>query len=364
MPALSERMVMHVAFFTPPAPGHVNPVLPLVAELVRRGHRVSYAVGRAMAGAVRSAGAEPVPLPSDIPESTLAATGFTAQDLAAILESVHDVMSTDLPVLHGHFRADPPEVFCFDPINSFDFADQRLLAAQQALADFAADNGLGALPDTMNEVPAPLNLVLVPKEFQPGGDTFDERFRFVGPSPRPEDATSWQPPESGRPLVYISLGTAFNERPEFYRTCMEAFADGRWDVALSAGSRVDPAALGALPDNVDVRAHFPQQAVLSRAGAFISHCGMGSTMESLVAGVPLVAVPQVPEQHSNARRVEELGLGRILAEATAESIRATVESVAADAEIRGNLDAMRRMVRAGGGAVAAADALEEYGGER
>ena len=33
---------MHFAFVSIPAYGHVNPTLPLVAELVSRGHRVTY----------------------------------------------------------------------------------------------------------------------------------------------------------------------------------------------------------------------------------------------------------------------------------------------------------------------------------
>lgn len=38
-------MGKHFAFVAPPAFGHVNPTLPLVEELVSRGHRVSYATG-------------------------------------------------------------------------------------------------------------------------------------------------------------------------------------------------------------------------------------------------------------------------------------------------------------------------------
>jgi UDP:flavonoid glycosyltransferase YjiC (YdhE family) len=39
---------------------------------------------------------------------------------------------------------------------------------------------------------------------------------------------------------------------------------------------------------------------------------MNSTMESLYFAVPLVAFPLQPEQEANARRVEDLGLGRRL----------------------------------------------------
>ena len=51
------------------------------------------------------------------------------------------------------------------------------------------------------------------KEFQPFGETFDETFKFVGPSISTQlkkegfDFTSIE----GKSLIYISLGTVFNE---------------------------------------------------------------------------------------------------------------------------------------------------------
>jgi len=45
--------------------------------------------------------------------------------------------------------------------------------------------------------------------------------------------------------------------------------------------------------------------VLRHARAFLSHAGMNSTMEALHYGVPLVALPQMPEQAANADRVVE-----------------------------------------------------------
>jgi UDP:flavonoid glycosyltransferase YjiC (YdhE family) len=70
---------------------------------------------------------------------------------------------------------------------------------------------------------------------------------------------------------------------------------------------VDPAALGPIPPNVEVHAHVPQLAVLRRARVFVTPAGMGSTMESLYFGVPMVAVPQMAEQwqrrpHRRGRR--------------------------------------------------------------
>lgn len=53
----------HIAMVAPPAHGHVNPSLPVVAELVARGHRVSYAVPAPFADTVAGVGATPSSTP-------------------------------------------------------------------------------------------------------------------------------------------------------------------------------------------------------------------------------------------------------------------------------------------------------------
>merc|ERR1712039_310770 len=46
------------------------------------------------------------------------------------------------------------------------------------------------------------------------------------------------------------------------------------------------------------------------AHAFITHGGFNSLQESLMAGVPLIAVPQAVDQPANARKIESSGWGR------------------------------------------------------
>ncbi|GAA1397529.1 hypothetical protein GCM10009639_35080 [Kitasatospora putterlickiae] len=207
-----------------------------------------------------------------------------------------------------------------------------------------------------------LNLVFVPREFQPAADGFDERFHFIGPSMGGrEQSEQWSPPDPDAPLLYVSLGTVFKGRPEFYRACVDAVSDGPWQVAMTVGD-TDAAALGALPSRVQVRPRFPQPAVRRHAAAFVSHAGMNSVMEALDYGVGLVAVSRTPEQAANAARLSELGLGEHLDAdlVSAEALRAAVSRVASDPAVRGNLAEMRHAVQRSGGATRGADVIEHY----
>ena len=66
----------------------------------------------------------------------------------------------------------------------------------------------------------------------------------------------------------------------------------------------------ALPSNVLIRSSVPQVAMLDKfADVFISHAGFNSLQESLMAGVPLVAVPQAVDQPANAIKVQQCSWG-------------------------------------------------------
>jgi MGT family glycosyltransferase len=394
-------MKKHLAFVNAPAPGHVNPTLPLVEELVRRGHRISYATGSSMLGRVEAAGADPVALPSELPTPP-PTVDFTPETLALMLEHFLADAQQTFPRMIEQFEHDRPDAVCYDMLtftgrmlanklglpaialvpnfaanenfslqdkfmpDSFDLEHPKLVEFRKRMQDFAEQYGVTVDPRPMGGTPAALNLVFIPKQFQLAAETFDERFRFLGPSIGAREHEQWQPARPDTPVLFISLGTAFNNRPDFYRMCFEAFGDNgpdpTWQVAMSVGDHVDSAELGQAPANFDVRASFPQPAVLQHARVFLSHTGMNSTMESLYYGVPLVAVPQMPEQFANASRTEELGLGRRLLteEITAEQLRTTADEVAGNEEIRAHVVEMQRLVRDSGGAVAGADALEEH----
>ncbi|MFF1823626.1 nucleotide disphospho-sugar-binding domain-containing protein [Kribbella sp. NPDC058245] len=206
-------------------------------------------------------------------------------------------------------------------------------------------------------VPEDLNLVFMPREFQYAGDTFDARYHFIGPSRRTDSAAGWEPPTGDRRLLFISLGTTFNSNPGFFRSCFEAFGDTDWNVVMAIGTKVTAADLGTVPDNFDVRPFFPQQAVLEHAAAFVTHAGMNSVMEGAWHQVPMAAVPQMPEQAANARRISQLDLGTIVGDG---GLREAVDAVADDPKIKAGLVAGRRAIDNAGGADAGVDAIEKY----
>ena len=382
-------------FVTPPFPGHVFPVLPLVRELVSRGHRVSYVTSPALADQVKVAGAQVVELDFELVGGP--PKEISVDTLLTMLNAYLDVAEPAFPGLLERFRGEQVDLVCFDsvivapllagalgvPTVSLvpSLASNEHFSPAEVLPGFSPSHpGIAALGARIGRVasrydidipvhhlvgggfPSELKLVLIPREFQIAGDAFDDTYRFIGPSAdHRSDEWLWQPTHGNAPVLLISLGTQFTERPEFFATCVAAFGDTRWHVVMSIGDRTDPGSLGPIPDNFEVAKSVPQPAVLRHTSAFVTHAGMGGTMEALMNGVPVIAFPQIFEQKVNARRVEELGLGRVLPEEpTAEQLREIVEQTAGDPQVRENLAGMKRAIEAAGGADTGATAIEEY----
>jgi len=389
-----------------PTQGHIAPILPVAAELVRRGEELSfYGTGRSQAR-IEATGAlfRPYPRGHDDFNPTPPTEGLFSDmaRLAALSESM-------LPQLLDELRAEAPRYLLFDTKSlwgrlaglalgipaitmSVVFAIQRgsisvpdlvgqlyggapAAGMRNALAEFGAyletARRIGRrygvpLPGVIEYLgnPQPLNLIFTSREFQIEGESFGPEFRFVGPSIPPGRDDRIEFPFgrlTGAPLIYISLGTTFNRAPEFYAACFEAFGCGPWQIALSTGGA--PAlGLGAAPANFIVREFAPQLPLLERAAVFITHGGMNSVNEGLWHGVPLVIVPQRGDQHLVAARVAELGAGLRVPpwEATAARLREAVELVLTDPTYAENARKLGRTLRDAGGYVRAADETQAF----
>ncbi|MBV1856067.1 macrolide family glycosyltransferase [Catellatospora tritici] len=388
-------MTWHIAFLNAPTIGEVFPTLAIVAELVRRGHRVSYATGQARAEVVGAMGATVVPYESSLPDEADPAllppepddyfrtirSGFLREAYTTFpqLEAICEADRPDLLVYHTQTFAarmlavkhgiPAVQLWTFMAANpnwsigkhlGLEAAGLAGLAEhQQRLDDLAAAHGCD--PERVRAYSPRRHLMLYPRLMQFRHLNFDGRYRFVGPcvGARPFQRP-WLPPEPDRPVALVSLGTVYNRLPGFYRTCAEAFAGTDWQVVVSLGERTDPAEVGPVPDNVHVAASVPQLEVLRHARVFVTHAGMGGSLEALRAGVPMLTLPQTPEQQVNAARLAELGAARPLDpdRLTPTYLRAAVDAVAGDESMRRKLLRLSHELRACGGATLAADLIE------
>jgi UDP:flavonoid glycosyltransferase YjiC (YdhE family) len=157
--------------------------------------------------------------------------------------------------------------------------------------------------------------------------------RYVGPQlDDPVWAGAWEPPRPAddRPLVLVSLGSTFQDQAALYRKVIEALAPLPVRGLVTLGGVLDPADFAA-PDHIHVVTSAPHQAVLEHAAVAVTHCGHGSVMRALAAGVPLVCLPIGRDQNENAARVAAHGAGlRLRSGASPATIRRAIEKVLAD----------------------------------
>ncbi|MEV5281242.1 macrolide family glycosyltransferase [Streptomyces sp. NPDC051994] len=387
----------HVAVFSIPAAGHINPTLAIVGELVRRGHRVSYATSEEFAPRVAAAGATPVLCPSTFP-SPERGEHFPLDDAVAMSDVFLNDSVAALPVLAAAFEDDRPDLVLFDyasfagqilakrwgvpsvrnspthvagpdiaeelaPLYDFladdpDWADHR-----RRFQEFLDSNGVGLpIDEFVYRGRANRYLATLPREFQKDAELLDDRYHFVGPCLDGRSFQgSWEAPADDRPVLLASLGTVYNNSLPFYRSCVEAFAGSEWHVVLATGRHIHPQDLGVLPENVELHYSVPQLQVLARADAFLTHGGMGSTLEGLYFGVPMVAVPQGFDQIDNAGILASRGLGRHLppGEVTPQRLREEVLGLVGDTAAAERLAEIKQRIRASGGAAEAADLIEK-----
>ncbi|WP_114853953.1 macrolide family glycosyltransferase [Brachybacterium sp. YJGR34] len=384
--------------YGPLGAGHINPTLGIVTELVRRGHEVTYWAPQMFADRIVETGARFEPVvstweridggpPQMHGRELIRAMGLLLDETEAMVAQLLGTPPPDL-VLHdgtlawwgrilAHHWAVPAvetwpnfvgnEHWSMNEYTKINPLSPRFLWQMLRIGRYLRGQGIRDIGGFMRGELAAARLVTIPRAFQYAGDSFTG-WHFVGPALTERTfQADWTPPEDDLPVLLVSLGTAYTSRPDFYRMVASSAADRPWHVVLAVGDEVDPESIGPVPGNVEVHSRVPQLAVLRHARAFVTHAGMGSTMESIDHLVPMVAVPQMAEQRANADRIEELGLGRSLRPEglDAESLWTAVDAVAAAPEVYRRLARMREECAAAGGASRAADVIDQVlGGHR
>lgn len=216
--------------------------------------------------------------------------------------------------------------------------------------------------------PGDMTLLYTSRLFQIGGERFDDTFKFVGATIEPRHDAAPFPFEwlGDAPLIYISLGTIFNDRPDFFRACIEAFGNTRYRVVMAVGKRVRAEDFGVLPENMRAEEYVPQLELLPRTAVFITHGGMNSVSEAAWFGTPMLVAPQVGDQVFIAHQVVKLGAGEPIDShhMTANELRGGAERVMQNARYRENSKKIGDSFRAAGGVPQALAELDAFLGGR
>lgn len=329
--------------------GHLGPATRLGAVLGRQGHRVHAWAPAEHKERIEAAGTtfhafEPVPVraisggPPGFAAMLAEATERRMEELVSqLLEHDAELVVHDTEAPWGMVAAEflgLPRILSYTafpaPVAAPMFPDQASLPPRQLVPAFppgSEDALVRAARSRQNimrtwgiDIGDPLRPIAGPDALTisyttaelAGATSVPAGWRFVGPllEPGPTGGA-----EHGRPLIYVSLGTFFNFVHDVYRAVIDALADQQLDVLISTGrGPVSASHLGPLPPNVIARDFVPAREVLSRAAVMISHCGASSVHEALLAGVPLVCMPQALDQFAWAQRVQALGAGRIVEE--------------------------------------------------
>ena len=195
---------------------------------------------------------------------------------------------------------------------------------------------LGLPPDPGRVAPADeLVVCFAPPALHDPAIRLPPGLRSFHPGPPPhEDAVPDAVAGLGgdRPLVYATLGTAFNgpsTMQSFLSALEDGLADEHVDLLVTLGRDADPDALGARRPGVRVLSFVPQRAVVDRCSVVVCHGGYGTVLDAIDASVPLVVVPLGADQFVNAAAVARAGIGIAVEEPrpSPQSIRRAVVSL-------------------------------------
>jgi UDP:flavonoid glycosyltransferase YjiC (YdhE family) len=328
--------------------GHLTPLAPFGHAALRAGHEVLVAVQEAHLGNARRLGLRATAVDAAPPElwrprMAAMAQGTFEEGNRAMLAEYFGRLDTEaaLPRLRAIVEGWRPDVIVRE---SWEFASTLVaelegvplarvglaIGSVEALGDAIVSPVLDELRGELGLRPDPEGaalrdtpyLTMVPDLLEgPAAPAPRDAHRFRHPARAPEPALppGWWPGREDAPLVYASFGSVTAGAglpyfPSLYRTAIEALAPLDARVLLTVGEGPDLAELGPLPDAVHVESWVPQDAVLARAAAVVTHGGFGSMLGALAHGVPSVGLPLFSfDQWRNTAAVAQAGAGIALA---------------------------------------------------
>jgi MGT family glycosyltransferase len=387
-------------FLVFPGYGHVNPTLPVVRELVRRGEEVIYYSTDEFKERIEETGASFQNYGHDFHAVSFA--GTVAESMYALLQCCQyvldhhvsevqqvqaDYIIFDSLALWGKCIAQLLKLPAMGSVPGIVMTFRLALSTPEMmlsglkvfLGERARMKEVTTLASHICETYhlekidpfdvftsyGEVNIVYTSKLFHPYAAALDQnKFKFVGATLTPHAQNTPFPFEKLKQeqMIYISLGTLFNQQANLYRTCLEAFADKNIGVIMSIGKQTEKEQLGKIPENVIVEQFVPQIDILQRTSVFITHGGMNSVSEALYYHVPLLVLPRGADQFLIGKRVSQVGAGKVLAKdhVRADILYHSVQEILHDARYTQAAKIIGESLCDAGGYEKAADEIQAF----
>ncbi|MCU5440751.1 glycosyl transferase [Bacillus cereus] len=337
-----------VLMFNFPGEGHVNPTLALIKELVKRGEEVVYYCVEEYKGKIEKTGASFRPYENFLEKVDMLERMNGKINPSELLLHMVKSMDNIIKIVIEELKEEKYDYVIYD--NNFAVgwivAEALNLPKISSCTTFAVTKKLfNALMNNHNEgdkmsplyqevthilekwqkvyvfsmnekknvmtCAGNITIVYTSEFFQPDVEELDDSYIFVGPSitSRKDVQEVVFKQKEEEKLIYISMGTVFNQQMDFYYICFEAFKNFPATIILSVGKHIDINQMKNVPHNFKVYNYVPQLEVLKHANLFITHGGMNSSSESLYFGVPMIVIPVMGDQPIVAQRIEDLKAG-------------------------------------------------------
>lgn len=165
----------------------------------------------------------------------------------------------------------------------------------------------------------------------------------------------------GEAPILFTLGSSAVWTPgEFFKTAAETMRRMKRRALLLVGNDANRKGFD-LPAGVRAFGYAPYSWLMPRCAVIVHQAGVGTTAQGLRAGRPLLAMPFGHDTLDNARRAEQLGVGRTLTRkrfATPNLLR-ELSVLLEDPVYTGRASDVGRRIRAEDGTRTACDAIEE-----
>jgi UDP:flavonoid glycosyltransferase YjiC (YdhE family) len=350
---------MRVLFSCTASDGHFLPLVPLAQSFASAGHEVAFATAAAFAPRVNGEGFELLPAGQSLAELQAAMAPFRARldklppddrrpygfawrfatvDAPAKVDQLLTEMTAWQPELVVHETADlaAPAVAAALGLPSAQHSFGRLLppACVERAAPATAElwRRLGLEPDPASGLFRGPYIDIWPASLQDNAPPEGTAVEHLRPVTITSGDPAWEAHlDGGRPTVYVTLGTVFNDL-SLFRIMLDALADLDCSVLATVGRNNDPGALDPIPENAIVERYVRQADVLPFCDVAVGHGGSGSTLAALAHALPMLLVPQAADQFENAAACAAGGAAICLHPdaVTTDNVRAAVHALLDD----------------------------------